>query len=108
MLFGNKETYSDLLLHAKHERNRLSQAFEGKMKRNLFAYPVTKITATAVVKVIMNTLCKHTYLPTTILTGSGTQFNSKVSKEVTLVLGIELKRATTNRPKLEACLREHS
>ena len=36
--------------------------------RYLFAYPATRINATAVSKVIMDILCKHTYLPTTIVT----------------------------------------
>ena len=59
--------------------------------RYLFAYPVTRITA----KIIMDILCKHTYLPTTIITDMGTQFNSQVTKEVAAVLNIELKHATT-------------
>ena len=58
--------------------------------RYLFAYPVTCITATTVSRVIMDILCKHTYLPTTIITDLGTQFNA----QVTAVLGIELKHAT--------------
>ena len=61
----------------------------------LFAYPVTRITAPAVAKVIMDFLCKHTYLPTTIITDMGKQFNSQVTKEVAAVLNIELKHATT-------------
>ena len=48
--------------------------------RYLFAYPVTRITAPAVARVIMDILCKHTYLPTTIITDMGTQFNSQVPK----------------------------
>ena len=60
----------------------------------LFAYPVTRITATAVLRVIMDILCKHTYLPTTIITDLGTQFNAQVSHEVAAVLEIELKHAT--------------
>ena len=62
--------------------------------RYLFAYPVTRITATAVSKIIMDILCKHTYLPTTITTDLGTQFNAQVTHEVATVLGIELKHAT--------------
>ena len=63
--------------------------------RYLFAYPDTRITAPAVAKVIMDILCKHTYLPTTIITDMGTQFNSHVTKEVAAVLITELKHATT-------------
>ena len=62
--------------------------------RYLFAYPVTRITATSVARVIMDILCKHTYLPTTIITDLGTQFNAQVTHEVTAVLGVELKHAT--------------
>ena len=62
--------------------------------RYLFAYPVTRITATSVSRVIMDILCKHTYLPTTIITDLGTQFNAQVTHEVTAVLGVELKHAT--------------
>ena len=62
--------------------------------RYLFAYPVTRITASAVARVIMDILCKHTYLPSTIITDLGTQFNAQVTHEVTAVLGIELKHAT--------------
>ena len=62
--------------------------------RYLFAYPVTRITATAVSRVIMDILCKHTYLPTTIITDLGSQFNAQVTHEVAAVLGIELKHAT--------------
>ena len=63
--------------------------------RYLFAYPVTRITATAVSKVIMDILCKHTYLPTTIITDLGTQFNAQVTHEIAAVLGIEMKHAQT-------------
>ena len=62
--------------------------------RYSFAYPVTRITATAVSKVIMDILCKHTYLPTTIITDLGTQFNAQITHEIAAVLGIELKHAT--------------
>ena len=62
--------------------------------RYLFAYPVTRINATAVARVIMDILCKHTYLPTTIITDLGTQFNAQVTHEIAAVLGIELKHAT--------------
>ena len=42
----------------------------------------------------MDILCKHTYLPTTIITDLGTQFNAHVTHEITAVLGVELKHAT--------------
>ena len=62
--------------------------------RYLFAYPVTRITATSVARLIMDILCKHTYLPTTLITDLGTQFNAQVTHEVTAVLGVEIKHAT--------------
>ena len=62
--------------------------------RYLFAYPVARITATFVARVIMDILGKHTYLPTTIITHLGTRFNAQVTHEVTAVLGVELKHAT--------------
>ena len=43
----------------------------------------------------MEILCKHAYLPTTIVTDMGTQFNSQITKEVAAILNIELKNATT-------------
>ena len=63
--------------------------------RYLFAYPTTRITAPTVARVIMDILCKHTYLPTTIITDMGTQFNSQITREVAAVLGVELKHAST-------------
>ena len=62
--------------------------------RYLFAYPVSCITATSVTRVIMDILCKHTYLPTTIIADLDTQFKAQVTYEVTAVLGVELKHAT--------------
>ena len=64
------------------------------VSRYLFAYPVTRITATAVSRVIVDILGKHTYLPTTLVTDLGTQFNAQVTHEVAAVLGIERKHAT--------------
>ena len=63
--------------------------------RYLFAYPVTHPSATAVAKVIMDIMCKHTYLPTLLITDKGSAFVSQVIAEVAAVLGITLKHATT-------------
>ena len=63
--------------------------------RYLFAYPTTRITAPTVARVIMDSLCKHTFLPTTIITDMGTQFNSQITREVAAVIGVELKHAQT-------------
>ena len=63
--------------------------------RYSFAYPTTRITARTVARVIMDILCKHTYLATTIIPDMGTQFNSQITREVAAVLGVELKHAST-------------
>ena len=70
----------------------------------LFAYPVTRSNATAVSRVIMDILCKHICLPTTIFTDLGTQFKAQVTREVAAVLGIELKYATLNYSKTKELL----
>ena len=63
--------------------------------RYLFAYPTSNQDAKTVAKVIINTMTKHAYLPTTLISDKGTAFTSHVIKEVTGVLGITLKHATT-------------
>ena len=68
--------------------------------RYLFASPVTRITATSVAPVIMDILCKHTYLPTTIITDLGSQFSAQVTHEITTVLGVELKHATMKHAQI--------
>ena len=55
---------------------------------------MSRITATTVVPFRTDILCKHTYLPTTIITDLGTPFNAQVTHDVTANLGIELKHAT--------------
>ena len=72
--------------------------------RYLFGYPVTRSNATAVSRVIMDILCKHTYLPTTILTDLGTQFKAQITHEVAAVLGIELKHATMKHAQTKRLL----
>ena len=52
----------------------------------------------------MDILCKHTYLPTTIITVLGTQFNAQVTHGVTTVLGIELKLATMKHAQTKRLL----
>ena len=64
------------------------------ISQSLFAYPVTHITAAAMARVIIDSLCKHTYLPRTIITDIGTQFNARVTHEGTDLPGTELKPAT--------------
>ena len=63
--------------------------------RKLFAYPTNRITSPAVASVIRDILCKHSCLPTAIITDMGTQFNSQVTREEAAVLGVELKHTST-------------
>ena len=59
--------------------------------RYLFAYPL--------VEVLIDIMTKHSYLPTTIITDKGTAFTSKIIAEITQVLRITLKCATTKHPQ---------
>ena len=67
--------------------------------RYLFAYPVTDASATSTAKVIIDIMTKHTYLPTTLITDTGTAFTSKLVAEVAQILGIKIKCATTKHPQ---------
>ena len=61
----------------------------------LFSYPTSNQDAKTIAKVMINIMTKHTYLPTTLISDKGTAFMSHAIKEVTGVLGITLKHATT-------------
>ena len=63
--------------------------------RLLFPYPTSNQDAKTVIKVIINIMTKHAYLPTALISDKGTAFISHVIKEVAGVLGITLKHATT-------------
>ena len=63
--------------------------------RYLFAYPTSNQDANTMAKVLSNIMTKHAYLPTTLISDKGTAFMSHVIEEVTCVLGITLKHATT-------------
>ena len=63
--------------------------------RYLFAYLTANQDATTIVKVLINIMTTHAYLPTTLISDKGTAFTSHVNKEVAGVLGITLKHATT-------------
>ena len=63
--------------------------------RYLFAYPLIEATAANVAKVIIDIMTKHSYLPTTLITDKGSAFTSKILEEITEILGITLKCATT-------------
>ena len=65
------------------------------ISRYLFAYPTSSQDAKTILRVIINNLTTHAYLPTTIISDSGSVFMSQVIKEVAEVLGITLQHATT-------------
>ena len=44
-------------------------------------------------------MTKHSYLPTTLLTDKGSVFTSFIIEEITKILGITLKCATTKHPE---------
>ena len=67
--------------------------------RYLFAYPLTDSSAINVAKAIIDIMTKHSYLPTTLITDKGTAFTSTIIAEVTQILGITLKCATTKHPQ---------
>ena len=63
--------------------------------RYAFAYPVSKPTAVNTAKVIIDTMTRHAYLPTLIITDKGSVFVSQVKHEVAEILSINLKHGTT-------------
>ena len=67
--------------------------------RYLFAYPLTDSSAINVAKAIIDIMTKHAYLPTTLITDKGTAFTSTIIAEVTQILSITLKCATTKHPQ---------
>ena len=67
--------------------------------RYLFAYPLTDASAINVAKALIDIMTKHSYLPTTLITDKGTAFTSTIIAEVTQILGIILKCATTKHPQ---------
>ena len=67
--------------------------------RYLFAYLLTDASAINVAKALIDIMTKHAYLPTTLITDKGTAFTSKIIAEITQILGITLKCATTKHPQ---------
>ena len=67
--------------------------------RYLFAYPLTDASAINVAKALIDIMTKHSYLPTTLITDKGTAFTSTIIADVTQILGITLKCATTKHPQ---------
>ena len=67
--------------------------------RYLFAYPLIEATATNVAKIILDIMTKHSYLPIALITDKGSEFTSTIMAEITQILGITLKCATTKHPQ---------
>ena len=66
----------------------------------LFAYPLTDRSAINVAKRLIDIMTKHASLPTTLLiTDKGTAFTFTIIAEITQILGITLKYATTKQPQ---------
>ena len=66
-------------------------------RRSAVAYPVFNPTAVNTAKVMIDFMTRHAYLPTLIITDTGSVFVSQVIHEVAETLGINLKHATTKR-----------
>ena len=68
--------------------------------RYLFAYPLIETTATSRVKVLSDIMTKRSYLPTLLLqTDKCSVFTSVIIEEITKILGITLRFATTKQPQ---------
>ena len=76
--------------------------------RYLFAYPLIEATATNVAKVIIDIMTKHSYLPTTLITDKGSAFTSTIIAEITQILAITLKCATTKPQTIGKLERTHA
>ena len=63
--------------------------------RYSFAHPTSNQDAKTIAKVLISTMTKHAYLPTTLISDKGTAFMSHVIEKVAGVLGITLKHANT-------------
>ena len=63
--------------------------------RYLFALPVQNITAHTVGRCVIDVMTRHAYLPTCIISDKESQFRAEVIQEITKVLDIEVRHATT-------------
>ena len=69
------------------------------LSRCFFTYPLIEATATNVAKVRIDIMTKHSYLPTTLITDKESAFTSTIIAEITQIVGITLKCATTKHPQ---------
>ena len=73
---------------------------------SFFAYPTSNRGAKTIAKVIINIMTKHAYLPTTLISDKGTAFMSHILKELAGVLGITVKRGTTQHSQTNGLLEQ--
>ena len=72
-------------------------------------YSLIEATVANVAKVIIDIMTKHSYLPTTPITDKGSAFTSQILEEITEILGITLKCATTKHSQtIEKLKRTHA
>ena len=75
----------------------------------MFAVPLRSASAESVAKALFEIFMKHSYLPTTILSDLGTNFTSKLMKEMCQLLEIKLVFATVKHPQTMGVIeRSHS
>ena len=72
--------------------------------RYLFDYTISRQDAKTIAKVIINTMTKDAYLPTTTISDKGSVFISQVITDVAEVLGITLQFATTKDAQTDGML----
>ena len=63
--------------------------------RYLFAYPTQNATARTIGRCIVDVMTRHAYLPTLILSDNGSKFRSEVVAEITRILEIQIRYAST-------------
>ena len=74
------------------------------LSRLVFAYPVSSVTAVDTVKVVIDIMTPHAYLPDVTIADKRSIFVSIVIQEIADVLGITLRHATTKHAKTVAVL----
>ena len=67
--------------------------------RYLFALPLRSADAESVAKALTSIFFRHAYLPKIILTDLGTVFTANLIRNLTKMLGIQLKHATLKHPQ---------
>ena len=67
--------------------------------RYLFALPLRSADAESFAKALTSIFFRHAYLPKTILTDLGTVFTANLIRNLTKMLGIQLKHATLKHPQ---------